>query len=210
MNLLTVAPIPPQIIETERLIIRIPRAGDGVEMSVAIAESLESLRPWMEWAQTSPTPEQSETFGMEARLKFLEGLDFGYRAFRKADGRFAVGSGLHVRRREVPSFEIGYWCRTPFQNQGYVTEAVRALTQIGFTHLNACRIQISCDATNHTSRRVAERCGYTYEGTLRNDARTPQGALRDTLVFAMLPENYVHNSLDIVTAFGDTDAEVSV
>jgi hypothetical protein len=37
----------PESFETERLLIRASLWGDGVSMNVAIAESLEELKPWM-------------------------------------------------------------------------------------------------------------------------------------------------------------------
>ena len=49
---------------------------------------------------------------------------------------------------------------------------------------------IRCDAENHPSRRAAESARYTLEGRHRRDALAPTGGLRDTLVFAMLREEY--------------------
>lgn len=40
------------------------------------------------------------------------------------------------------------------------------------------------DDRNERSWRVAERCGFQLEGTLRNSARTVDGQLRDTRVYA--------------------------
>jgi len=47
----------PQTIETERLLMRTPRAGDGLSVHEAVMESLEELLPYMGWAhveQSSP------------------------------------------------------------------------------------------------------------------------------------------------------------
>ena len=47
-------------IETERLILRPPRFGEGAEINAAIRESLAELAPWMPWAREAPTVEQTE------------------------------------------------------------------------------------------------------------------------------------------------------
>jgi RimJ/RimL family protein N-acetyltransferase len=45
---------------------------------------------------------------------------------------------------------------------------------------------------NDRSRRVAERCGFDFEGTLRCDSRSPDGTLRDTCVYAIVRPDSTH------------------
>ena len=85
----------------------------------------------------------------------------------------------------VPRFEIGYWCRTSRVGHGYVSEAVAAITRFAFETLHAARVEIRTDVANSRSFRIAERLGFTLEGILRRDSRTPDGELRDTRVYAM-------------------------
>jgi RimJ/RimL family protein N-acetyltransferase len=49
--------------------------------------------------------------------------------------------------------------------KGFASDAVRVRTQFAFEHLNMHRIE--GHTTNPAMRRVYEKCGYTYEGTLR-------------------------------------------
>lgn len=177
----------PEEFETERLVIRAPRFGDGTPMNEAIRDSLPELQRWMEWAQTAPTVEESEEFSRHMRAQYLDRREFGMRLWLKGSETFVGSSGLHVRDWEVPAFEIGYWCRTRFAGQGYISEAVRAITRFGFETLGAERLVIRCDSLNTRSAAVARRCGFTLEGVMRSDSRAPgQGTLRDTMVFSML------------------------
>jgi len=84
----------------------------------------------------------------------------------------------------VPRFEIGYWRRAGEEGQGWITEAVSTLARFAFDDLGARRVEIRMSSDNHKSRAVAERCGFTLEGVLRQEALDVRGRPRDTAVYA--------------------------
>jgi RimJ/RimL family protein N-acetyltransferase len=176
----------PEQFESERMVIRIARPGDGAAVNEAIRESHAELKPWMPWAQAVPSVEESEAHGRRCHAKFHAREDLQYRGWLKGAGTFAVGSGLHRINWDVPRFEIGYWVRTSLAGRGYVSEMVHALTRLAFETLAAERVEIRCDDHNQRSWRVAERCGFALEGVLRRDSRGPDGSVRDTRVYAKL------------------------
>jgi len=176
----------PESFESERLWIRAPLWGDGATINEAIRESIQELRPWMPWAQTVPTIEQSEAEIRRSRIQFLERTDLRLLLIHKQTGRLVGCSGLHRIDWQARTFETGYWVRTSFEKQGYVTEAVRAITNFAIRELQANRIEIRCDSRNSRSAKVAERAGFTFEGILRNDKRGADGALRNTMVFSQV------------------------
>lgn len=181
-------PVPEQF-ETERLLIRAPQPGDGKVINDAIRESLDNLRPWMPWARVVPSVAESETFAREAALRFRNREDLALHFFRKSDGLYLGGSGLHNIAWDVPRFEIGYWIRTSAQGRGYVTEVVNGIAEMAFDKLDAVRLEIRCDARNERSAAVALRAGFTLEARLHNESRAPDGALRDTLIFVRFRED---------------------
>jgi RimJ/RimL family protein N-acetyltransferase len=176
----------PDSFETERLIIRAPRAGDGTAVNDAVRESHEHLKPWMPWAQTIPEVEETEEFLRHRAVRWILREDLGMLLFRKSDGLYVGGSGLHRIDWSVPAFEIGYWVRASLEGQGYIIEAVKGITNFGFDLLGAERIEIRCDTRNGRSASVAQRTGYTLEGTLRHNAWANDGTIRDTHVFSMI------------------------
>jgi RimJ/RimL family protein N-acetyltransferase len=180
----------PDPIETDRLLLRAPRPGDGAEVNQAIRESYSELHEWMDWATYIPEVAETEQRKQEAHARFLAGEDFQVHAYLKLNNALVVVATLHPLNWSVPSFEIGYWGRSGYQGQGYVTESVREMTRVGFDVFQANRIQICCDERNIRSRRVAERAGYELEAVLKNEQRAPDGRLRNTLVFALfsMPE----------------------
>lgn len=62
---------------------------------------------------------------------------------------------------------LGYWLGVPYWNQGYCTEAVRAVLRYGFMQLNLHRIYSPHFEGNAASGRVLQKVGMTYEGRMR-------------------------------------------
>jgi RimJ/RimL family protein N-acetyltransferase len=176
----------PDHFETERLLIRAPRPGDGPVVNAAILESLDHLRPWMPWVHPAPTIADTEAHSRRMAARFILREDLALYLFRRSDGLFVGGSGMHRINWSLPSFEIGYWVRASLEGQGYITEAVVGITRFAFDSLQAQRIEIRCDVRNTRSAAVARRAGYTLDGCLRRDDWATDGTLRDTLVFSRL------------------------
>ena len=174
----------PEEFESERLIIRAPRVRDAAQMIAAIEESLEELRPWMPWATGVPTLHEAKDNLRKARRKHLARKDFRLQFFLKGTDTLVGCGGMHRVDWSVPKVEIGYWARTPFAGQGYITEAVNAITEFAVRHFGARRVEIRMDDRNERSWRVAERCGFQLEGILCNERRQLDGSVGDTRVYA--------------------------
>jgi RimJ/RimL family protein N-acetyltransferase len=173
-------------LETERLILRAPQPGEGALINEAVRESFEQLHPWMAWAREMPSVEETEAFSKRMHEKFASGEIYDARWWSR-DGVLVGCGGFWPRDRNVPSFEIGYWCRTGFTRQGYTAEVVRALCSYAFETFGAQRLEILCDSRNNASRRVAEKCGFALEAILHHESRANDGNLRDTCIFARFP-----------------------
>ena len=173
----------PDAFESERLLIRGPRPGDGAKVHAALVESLDELRPWMPWALGEHTVEAAEAAVREAHADFLARRDLRLHLYRRGDGAFVGSSGLHRIHWEVPAFEIGYWIRTSEAGRGYATEATRRIADFAFEDLGAERVEIWCDARNERSAAVAQRAGFAFEARLSRHRRDTSGGLSDSLCF---------------------------
>ncbi len=178
----------PARLETARLVLRCPEPGDGPALNAAVTASVEALRVWMPWAQQAPTQDESEAYCRRQQTRFMLREDLSMLLYEKGsdgpDGPVLGAAGLHRIDWAVRSFEIGYWRRSGLEHLGVTTEAVHALTRMAFDSLGARRVEIRMDAANEGSRKVAERAGFTFEGTLRGNRLTPLGEPRDTRVYA--------------------------
>ncbi len=177
----------PEQLETERLILRSPRAGDGRALFEAALVSLPEVGRWLKWAHKDYSAEEAEIFVRNAQANFLKREGMPLVIIRKSDGLFLGGTGLHHIDWDVPRFEIGYWLRTDCTGSGYMTEAVIAQTDFCRTQFGARRMTICCDSRNERSRQVAERAGYTLESITRNERRdSDDHTLRDMLCFTRI------------------------
>ncbi|WP_405442815.1 GNAT family N-acetyltransferase [Streptomyces avidinii] len=81
---------------------------------------------------------------------------------------------------------IGYWIQPAARGRGVATRATAAVTDWAFRTADARRIEIAHAVGNEASCRVAHRCGYLPEGTLRDSHRFGDGAYHDEHLHARL------------------------
>ena len=180
----------PEGFETERLVIRSPFPGDGPEVYRAVRESIKELTPWMAWPKEHRTVDDSEASTRRARVAFLARSELRLHLYLKGTETLVGVAGLQGIDWDVPKFEIGYWCRTRFAGNGFITEAVRVITSLAFDALGAGRVEIRCDPANLKSARLAERAGFTLEATLKNNEIGTDGSPRDTMIYALTTEQF--------------------
>ena len=175
----------PEEIVTPRLLLRRPRAGDGAMINQAVHESFAELSPWMQWATTLPTKEQSEAFARDGAVRYNNGSSAELLILHRETGSFIGATGMPRIDWDLPGFEIGYWCRTGETGKGYVSESTWWLAKALFA-LGAKRVEIRVDDLNRRSWRVAERLGFTFTTLQKGDLIANDGSLRDTRVYVAL------------------------
>ena len=171
----------------ERVIVRPHRQSDFDEMWEAVQESRAELRPWLPFADQEP--DDLRNWLAQAEAKWITRETLGMTIVERDTGRIVGNIGLMVRNWDIGSFEIGYWLRTSAVGHGYMSEAVRLVTDFAFDHLDANRVMIRCDAENARSAAVPTGLGFTLEGRMRRDSLSPDGHVRDTLVFSLIRDD---------------------
>jgi ribosomal-protein-serine acetyltransferase len=173
----------------ERVIVRPYREEDAPGLQEAVAESREHIRPWLPFADDHQTVEDSLSWINDQRARWILRENMNCAIVDVETGRYLGGTGLHPREWRIPAFEIGYWLRASAEGKGYMSEAVRLLTDFAFDKLGAQRVEIQCDELNERSAQVARKLGYKQEGLLRNEFTAPNGSVRNTLIFSLIPED---------------------
>jgi [ribosomal protein S5]-alanine N-acetyltransferase len=62
---------------------------------------------------------------------------------------------------------VGYWIGRAFAGQGLMIEALSLAVRYAFVRMGLHRIEANIAPSNHSSRAVADRCGFRYEGRAR-------------------------------------------
>jgi len=113
---------------------------------------------------------------------------------RKSDHRVIGSLGLHKdKSRNLPDvIAIGYVLAQDCWGNGYMSEAVKRAMRFGFEEMNLRLISISHYTFNDRSRRVIEKCGFVYEGTLRQTFIRYDGAIFDEAVYSLTREEWLY------------------
>ena len=103
------------------------------------------------------------------------------------NGHYLGSVELHSIAWDQRYFALGYWLRSGAERRGYMSEAVRLLTDYAFEALGANKVALRCDARNTRSAAVAERLGFVREARLRGEAVTKDRTVADELQYGLLP-----------------------
>jgi len=98
----------------------------------------------------------------------------------------SIGLVLHPAHEKA---ELGYWIGLPYWNQGYATEAARAVIDCGFRLLGLNRIEAHHMAVNPASGHVMGKAGMTREG-FSPQALKKDGQLHDLVFYGVLRHDW--------------------
>lgn len=158
---------------TKRLMLRPLQKGDGKFIFDAVKESKTCLEHWLPWPKHVKTWEDSEQFAQESYVNFTQRKSLNLGIF--VEEKFIGVCGFNYFLWDIPSTEIGYWCRVSAQNNGYMKEAVASLVLYGFENLGIKRQVINCLEDNRASAAIAERLGFDLETRALGLLPNPQG-----------------------------------
>jgi len=103
-------------------------------------------------------------------------------------GRVRGMSGAYLDER-TGQIELAYELGEKWWNQGLMTEAVEKVIDFFFNEVGFNRIYAAHAHENPASGKIMQKCGMTYEGTMRQAANS-NGGLFDKVNYAMLAEDY--------------------
>ncbi|MCU0424235.1 MAG: GNAT family N-acetyltransferase [Candidatus Kapabacteria bacterium] len=132
----------------------------------SVERSRSQIESWMSTYFSPETEEATRTFLRDRKADWQNGTAYYWSVF---DNEVLVGLGfintINTRHRFA---NLGYWVDTAQTGRGYGTKIAQGLAEFAFHDVGLCRIELVIDVQNAGSRKVAEKAGAVYEGTLRN------------------------------------------
>ncbi|MDT7538129.1 MAG: hypothetical protein QOI82_1714 [Actinomycetota bacterium] len=176
----------PVEIRTDRLLLRAWEPKDAAAVLAACSDPL--VQRWTSGGLPSPyTADNARQYVEElAPTAWAKDTAYPFAVTDRDTGE--VLSNVALRRTGLhDNWDVGYWSTPTGRGRGTTTEAVAALCRWGFGGLGAARIEWYARVGNFASRRVAEKAGFTIEGTLRSGLPVGGGSRSDCWVGARLP-----------------------
>ena len=152
------------IIETERLIIKIPEVSETKTMYDLIDDSTTEFMEWEKWPDLKDT-EKNLLETIEECSKWVSWQAAIYLKNWELIGRF----WMHTLGKKTNSIYLWYWISSKQKGKWYIPECVEWMKQYGFTEMWLNKIMIRCVKENTASRKVAEKCWFKLDWILRDD-----------------------------------------
>lgn len=152
----------PVELSDDRLLLRLPAGADVDQIMRACQD--EVLQRWI----PVPVPYEREHAAQwvgESPRCWADDEELRWVVTDRASGEVLGALGLHPRDETMR--EIGYWAAPWARGRGVMTAAGRLACRWGFDDLGLARIEWWANVGNDASRRVADRLGFTFEGTCR-------------------------------------------
>jgi len=156
-----------------------PWSEADVDEMVACLDGDEEISRWLEQIPQPYTPADAQAF--------LSRTDETTFAVVDAEDGGVLG-GIGVKWNDAHDVaEIGYWARLEARGRGVTTRALKLASSLAF-EAGAARVQLRADVENVSSRRVAEKAGFTAEGVLREAHWNPRlGRRQSWVMYSVLP-----------------------
>ena len=177
-------------LETERMILRPWREADAEDLYEYAKD--ERIGPVAGW------PVHTSVENSREIIRDVLSAPETYAVCLKDNDRAVGCVGLMVGKQSnigLPDTEaeIGYWIGVPYWGQGLIPEAVREIIHHAFEDLQLRTLWCGYFEGNEQSRRVQEKCGFTYHHTNKDAEWAKMGDIRTEHISWLTREEWLRN-----------------
>ena len=158
-------------LETNRLILRRFEEKDAEEIFLGFVNQPEFLY-YANKEKRTLEEEKASLIGIDEKYKNPE--YYNWLITLKDTGNIIGSINLHVDNHN-DSVEFNYAIDNRYTGNGYMTEALLKIKDFALNEVKANRFQGGCAVENIASRRVMEKCGMHFEGTLKKYLKLKDG-----------------------------------
>jgi ribosomal-protein-alanine N-acetyltransferase len=155
---------PQPILETERLMLRPFKLSDAKQVQILAGDkriastTMNIPHPYEDGIAEDWIKSHEETFNNGKGIVY---------AITSKDNGGLIGAISLMNLTDHNSAGLGYWIGVPYWNNGYCTEAGKAVLEYAFQENGLNRVYALFLSRNPASGRVLEKLGMVHEGTLR-------------------------------------------
>jgi ribosomal-protein-alanine N-acetyltransferase len=190
MSLASIWQIFPEL-ETERLVLREIVPSDAEDLFRIFSDE-ETLRYWSCRPYTSVDQASSLIESIAKQVREDTGIHWGITL--RGNGRLIGKCGYNEWRRAHRRGDISYIIAREHWGKGVVSEAMGAVINYGFGHMNLHSIEAGVTPGNDGSTRVLERFGFRLEGHLR-ESFLAEDVFVDSLIYSLLRRDWEGSSM---------------
>ena len=175
------------LIVSERLRLRPPEQGDFLPWCALRRDSAAFLQPWEPtWAPDHLSRRGFSNRVLWSRRSIENGTGLPLFLFHAETNDLLGAITLdNIRRGPAMAATLGYWIGARHARQGYMREALRAVTHHAFRAMDLSRLEAACLPENAASRAVLESSGFKYEGVAQSYLQI-DGRWRNHVLYANL------------------------
>lgn len=189
-NLEELVKIIPEI-ETRRTVLKRYKTGDGKKFYRIIEENRTRMIDSFPVMLSNTHDEISAEYYVRKKIEeWDEQSAFNFGIWLKDGGSYIGHISIKNIDWVIPRGEIAYVISGEYEGKGIMTEALKAVIKFSFESLCMKRLFLRVMTNNNRSFKLAERCGFIREGTLRKDHKTYEGKLVDLYYYGMTLEDY--------------------
>jgi ribosomal-protein-alanine N-acetyltransferase len=171
---------------TSRLILRQLRASDAADVFEYASDS--EVTKFVRFV-THKSIKDTRAFLAASEKSRRKGATMVWAVTLKSSGKVIGSCGFVAMAPAHSRAELGYAINRKYWDQGYATEAARALVAHGFRGLNLNRIEAHVSPQHIPSQRVLEKSGFTAEGILRQHEWI-KGHWHDSKIYSILRADF--------------------
>ena len=157
----------------------------------ALVEAASDGKLWKLWFTSVPSEKTIEDYILKAIKQRESGEGYPFVVINKKTNQI-IGSTRYCNATpENRRLEIGYtWYASKHQRTGVNTECKYLLLKYAFETLNCIAVEFKTNWYNIKSKEAITRLGAKLDGVLRNHRISPDGSLRDTVIYSIINQEW--------------------
>ncbi|MFC5077347.1 Putative ribosomal N-acetyltransferase YdaF [Vibrio thalassae] len=148
-----------------------------------VSEQRDYLAQWLAWPHHADSDAFFQQFITQSLHDYADGKSLVCAMIYHGD---LVGNiSFNTIDLLLNKVEVGYWLSSKVQGNGIVTRSVAMLIDYAFNELGMEKVQLCAATENTSSRKVAERLGFSLEGIITRSENL-NGRVVDHAVYGLL------------------------